>query len=222
MNRRDIGWWATASVLGVALAFHFGLVLLSLLPLNPLSYSAQDLIAAYIHPLFSQNWSLFAPDPISADNAAYVRGYYHEGARELMTPWIDFTDPMLDRVRLNRFTPLNLMVTVSSKAMTSLYTETGIIEADASHREALMTKWEDPSQRPRGQVVLEVAGAAALHAQYPALAFERVQLMVSISPVPRFSKRYEPHADEPTDYLVFHPSAFPKVISWFTPAGAVH
>jgi hypothetical protein len=44
--------------------------------------------------------------------------------------------------------------------------------------------------------------------------------MVSISPVPRFSKRYEPHAEEPTDYLVFHPSAFPKVISWFASPGS--
>jgi hypothetical protein len=70
--------------------------------------------------------------------------------------------------------------------------------------------------------VLEAAGAAALRAQYPALSFERVQLMVSISPVPRFSQRYELNAQQPTDYLVFHPSAFPNVISWFTPAGAVH
>jgi hypothetical protein len=219
LQRRDIAWWMTAGLLGAWLVFHFGLVLLSLLPLNPLSYGVHPLIAAYVHPLFTQNWGLFAPDPVAADSAGYARGYYHDGAQEIMTPWIDFTDPLLERVRSSRVTPLNLTVTVLSKSMTSIYIETGIADADASHREALLEKWQDPNQRPRGLVVLEAAGSAALRAVYPALNFERVQVMVSITPVPRFSKRYEPQA-EPTDYLVFRPSDFPNVISWFAPAGS--
>ena len=220
MKRRDIAWWATAAMVGLGMVFHFGLVLLSLLPLNPLSYGVHGLIASYIHPVFTQNWGLFAPNPVSADSAAYARGYYHDGAREITTPWFDFTDPLLERVRNSRITPLNLPVTVLSKAMTSVYTETGIAEADASHREALMAGWDDPAKRPRGLVVLEAAGSAALRAAYPDIKMERVQIMMSLRPVPRFSRRYDSHAEEPTDYLVFRPSAFPNVISWFAPASS--
>ena len=220
LQRRDITWWGLASLLALGLVFHFGMVLLSLLPLNPLSYGAHDLIDAYIYPLFAQNWGLFAPNPVSADTVGYARGYYHDGARESTTAWIDFTGPLLDRVRSSRLSPMNLPVTVLSKAMGSTYTETGITDTDASHREVMMAKWEDPGRRPRGWVVLEAAGAAALCALYPKTKFERIQVMINIRPVPRFSKRYDPKAEEPNDYLVFHPSMFPTVISWFAPTAS--
>ena len=216
MNRRDAIWWAGALALGLALAAHFSLIVLSILPMNPLSYRCSRAIAAYVDPVFLQRWSLFAPDPIDADNAAFARGYYHDGAPEIVTPWVDFTDPVLERVRALPITPLNLTVTVLSKAMGSIYTETGIVAATPADRDAMLKRWEDPTQQPRGLVVLETAGAAALRAAYPQFKFERVQIMLSIRSVPPFTKRFDPHAMQEPQYLTMDAAPFPNVIPWFS------
>ena len=216
MNRHDAIWWVTAVALGLALAAHFSLIALSILPLNPLSYRCSRAVAAYVDPLFFQRWSLFAPDPIDADNSAFARGYYHDGARELLTPWIDFTDPILERVRALPVTPLNLTVTVLSKATGSIFTETGIAAASPADRDAMLKRWEDPASQPRGLVVLEAAGAAALRSAYPELRFERVQIMLSIRTVPPFTRRYDPHATGEPQYLTLDAAPFPNVIPWFS------
>jgi hypothetical protein len=216
MNRHEATWWVSAVALALALAVHFSLIVLSILPMNPLSYRCDRAITAYVYPLFFQRWSLFAPDPIDADNTTFARGYYHDGSRELITPWVDLTDPILERVRALPITPLNLTVTVLSKATGSIFTETGIVAANPAERDALLKRWEDPAQQPRGLVVLEAGGAAALRAAYPALKFERVQIMISTRMVPPFTKRYDPHAAEEPQYLTLDAAPFPNVIPWFS------
>ncbi len=201
-------------MLAAAIFCHFSFVVLSLLPLNPLSYALGDVLAAYVLPFFAQNWKLFAPEPVSSDSAAYARAIYHERGEERTTPWIDFTDPVLDAVRRNPVSPLNFRLTVMSKAMAGVFGEAGLAAADAVQREKLMDEWVDPVRMPRGLVVLEAAGSAVLRAAYPGIAFEHVQVMMSSHPVPRFSKRYDSQVKQPTDYFVFRPSAFPTVVSW--------
>jgi hypothetical protein len=216
MNRHEATWWVTAIALAVALAVHFSLIVLSILPLNPLSYRCDRAVTAYVDPLFFQRWSLFAPDPIDADNTVFARAYYHDGARELITPWVDLTDPVLERVRALPVTPLNLTVTVLSKATASIFTETGIVGANSAARDAMLKRWEDPAQQPRGLVVLEAAGAAALRGTYPELKFERVQIMISTRMVAPFTKRFDPHAAGEPQYLTLDAAPFPNVIPWFS------
>jgi hypothetical protein len=117
---RDIAWWATASVLGVGLVFHFGprattLTTASQPSLIWRSWTDRGLRRSDIHP----DGGLFAPDPISADCAAYARGYYHDGAAGDR----DVTDRLhrsVPRQGMSRITPPNL-------------TMTGLVEGDDEH-----------------------------------------------------------------------------------------
>jgi len=91
------------------LIFHFGLTVAYVLPPNPASTAWQRLLDATIGRYYSQNWQLFAPDPLAQNYALYVRplteaqaagvsgqGLPHDG-------WFDITNPVLVHFQQNRF-----------------------------------------------------------------------------------------------------------------------
>jgi len=79
---------------GVAAAFvglHMLAVTLAAIPTNPVS-DALDPQLDYLRPFFTQNWRLFAPNPIDDDKSLLVQGAYLDDGGELRaTPWINWT-----------------------------------------------------------------------------------------------------------------------------------
>ncbi|HUI25390.1 MAG TPA: DUF5819 family protein [Candidatus Kryptonia bacterium] len=211
---RRILWRVTAGALIGWVTAHFTLVVLSLLPLNPIAHAWRGAIDAYVNPVFGQAWTLFSPVPVASDTSAYVRGFYRAGDVEQTTAWVGFTDPLIAAVQRNRLTPLNFPLTVFSKAMASAASLPELFDGDADARERRLDEWTDDAKRPRGLVVLEAGGAAALAAAYPTQQFLRVQVMLAIRPVPRFSEREASATELPTDYVVFRSVAFPAVARW--------
>jgi hypothetical protein len=86
-----------------ALAFHFGMTLLYLTPINPIKMAAERPIAAYMLPWFEQRWELFAPSP--ANMSRYLLVACRTGESEADPPWHDVTSPLLEAKYAYRVTP---------------------------------------------------------------------------------------------------------------------
>lgn len=77
---------------------HLASVTLEALPPNRYSEAVQDR-TAYVDPYFSQNWRLFAPNPIAEDRSLLFQGAYVDAdGNPALTPWIDWTAVELDLV----------------------------------------------------------------------------------------------------------------------------
>ncbi len=91
-----------SSFIAVAIAI-FGLHLVSVtlaaLPPNRYSDAVQGQ-TAYLDPYFTQNWRLFAPNPISEDrNLLFQGAYLRADGTPATTDWVDWTEVELDLVR---------------------------------------------------------------------------------------------------------------------------
>ena len=64
---------ATSLLLAGALVTHLVMTFLSLAPVNALRVANSKTIDSYLQPEFTQNWRLFAPDPLQRNVAVGVR-----------------------------------------------------------------------------------------------------------------------------------------------------
>lgn len=93
----------------VWLVVHFTLTALYVMPLNPVKMAIQPLLNATIGTYFAQDWSLFAPDPLSSTFTLLARPLTRaEAAASPATGlptagWQDLTMPCWDRFQQNRF-----------------------------------------------------------------------------------------------------------------------
>lgn len=71
-----------------------------------------------MNPLFTQNWKLFAPNPVSKNNTFFVRSKFSDGEE---TDWIDITSHMIDQNFKNRFSPYNRLVRIQRGVFNSLF-----------------------------------------------------------------------------------------------------
>ena len=96
---RDHRWTVTAVTVVVSafLVFHFSLTGLYLLPLNPVKLAFGRYLSAYVDPLFTQNWHLFAPDPVNSSFS--VIGKCRTGDAE--SAWLDVTHGTVERLKSN-------------------------------------------------------------------------------------------------------------------------
>ncbi|MDQ3157773.1 MAG: DUF5819 family protein [Actinomycetota bacterium] len=82
----------------VAIAvFQIFSVTFAALPTNKVSARLSS-TTEYLNPYFTQNWRLFAPNPIAEDNALWFRGEYVADGQTRTTDWIDWTSVELDLV----------------------------------------------------------------------------------------------------------------------------
>lgn len=124
------------SILGICLAIllivHFGITFLYLTPNNPLRSKHWKMISGYMYPYFSQNWYLFAPNPVNQHQNLQIKLKVRtkEGAVQ-ETKWIDITKPMLKKLYANRFSPHQRIYEFQSSAMhTYVYDEEDRNEAE--------------------------------------------------------------------------------------------
>jgi hypothetical protein len=93
-------WWRLGAVLAVVLLALTHVVAVTLASLPPNRYSEHSTsFTSYLNPYFSQNWRLFAPNPISSDRNIRFQGAYRAADGSVKTTdWVDWTDVELDLV----------------------------------------------------------------------------------------------------------------------------
>lgn len=110
------------------LVVHFTLTVLYVTPLNPVKMQLQPLLDATIGTYFPQNWSLFAPNPLSSDQALLVRpltaSEFAKAADEGLPPdgWYDLSTPFWARFQQNRFSAYDRLIRAQSNAIRSYLT----------------------------------------------------------------------------------------------------
>ena len=122
MSKREARTVAAVScVLLVLLAWHFAMTFLLLAPPNPISLRHAGLVETYMFPLFRQNWSLFAPNPIDEDQGLLVRAKLRPVAqgRPEVTNYVDITSSAIREAQARRLWP-NRRARLTSGALQQL------------------------------------------------------------------------------------------------------
>src|SRR5690606_34073985 len=65
----------------------------------------QEVLSAYMLPMFGQSWSVFAPEPINGDYHFNVRAVIDTDGEEITTGWVSATDVELSTIQYNLFPP---------------------------------------------------------------------------------------------------------------------
>ena len=77
------------------------LVMVTFAAIPPNRYSDKlESTSSYLDPYFTQNWRLFAPNPVSADRSLEFQFAYRDEAGDVVqSDWVDWTSVELDLVR---------------------------------------------------------------------------------------------------------------------------
>lgn len=105
-----------AGVLCVAFICHFAVTLIYNTPSNPVKAKYNKQISSYIDPVFTQNWRLFAPEPVTRNNKFFVKAEIITNNGIRTTEWIDIVDYMIKKNQDNRFTPYNHLLRIPRSA----------------------------------------------------------------------------------------------------------
>ncbi|MBD8605690.1 hypothetical protein IFT73_02380 [Aeromicrobium sp. CFBP 8757] len=90
---------AFIAVVVTIVGLHLVAVTLAALPPNRYSDAARGQ-TSYLDPYFTQNWRLFAPNPISEDRSLLFQAAYTDAdGDQVRTGWVDWTAVELDLVR---------------------------------------------------------------------------------------------------------------------------
>lgn len=191
-----------AGLLVVVLGLHFGLTLVYLLPLNPITLRLAPLVDGYMTPFFAQDWHLFAPEPINETRMLLVacRVRLADG-RMVETAWEDISTPLWAMQARERFSPASWLVRLQMHAIQRFFAPGQLLPGlERSH--AL----EDPTvqqladtlhklERARQVLptrVLARLGAAYCDRWYGTGQTVAMRMRLAILRFPRFSQRQMP------------------------------
>lgn len=97
---------------------HFLLTILYVLPLNPIKVRLKPLLDSTIGTLFSQNWSLFAPNPLSQDYVMLIHPLKNNSIDEIESKgWYNLSSPLWKRFQDNRFSAYDRLARSQSNAL---------------------------------------------------------------------------------------------------------
>jgi hypothetical protein len=189
------------------LPVHFFLTIVYIMPLTPLKIALQPVLARTIGRYVSQNWSLFAPNPVSANQALLVKcltkpeielgpetGVSDEG-------WHDLSAPLWRAFQNNRFTAYERLGRPQSNAIRN-YLSGGL--ALAPWEEACQKEDRDAcqffqerlnlSREDATTLLRKVASSFCKGLTTDGADFEGVAIKIKEVQVRKWSKRYENNA----------------------------
>ena len=179
----------------VAPAGYFVLAFLYLAPPNPVKLAHLHTINALINPLFSQNWHLFAPNPIRRN---YVLTTRCELRRAGVTKWHDLTQPMVVQLQRNRNSPAIRLLRLQQNAIRATLGARPeewrplICSRDPQHP---ICRGQDPTSRLGRDLGLTILRKIAQESCTEEAAddhVQAVQIRIIVHDPPPWSERYAP------------------------------
>lgn len=93
------------------------------MPMNPIKVRMLPLLDSTIGTFFAQNWSLFAPNPVSQDFMLLVQPLQDSTRSRLKdNQWFNLSSPYWDRFHSNRFSAYDRLARSQSSALRSAMT----------------------------------------------------------------------------------------------------
>lgn len=195
--------WA---IIGLAACLSIAYVantLLYLTPPNPVKARFLLTITRLAHPLFVQNWHLFAPDPVRLNHVLTIRCR----TGEVVTPWHDVTSPMLERHHRSRTSPMSRLLRVHQNAIRFYLgwtpDEWRSLICKREPRAAVCRRdhLEAEQLHEAGAYLLRRVATFTCDGLVGAGRTQAVQLRVLIHQPPPWSGRHRPDADGQTRYI---------------------
>ena len=93
-------------LLSFLLFIHFSIVALTVCPDNPITHIHKIALHAYVDPFFTQNWSLFAPNPVSTNQTLQVRFVSYAKGDSVQTEWSDLKESLIKQRAKDFWSPL--------------------------------------------------------------------------------------------------------------------
>jgi hypothetical protein len=166
---------------------HFGLIAFSVVPEQAVPRPVERVSSGYADPLFRQEWSLFAPDPIDGDVQIFVRA--RPQGTDTWTEWTDIYGPIRDEVRARPFSP-RAFVRVNLLRSALVPIKVMFFDNDTlSERQEVFLEWQQPESRPAELTSLDRTASAAMAERFPDLDLEAVQTRLVLTLAPRERQR---------------------------------
>jgi hypothetical protein len=197
--------WLAATVKAVALAWlicHAALTAIYVSPSNPIRLETEGYVVPVMSPLFSQNWSFFAPDPLDSDEALLTRCLTSSeaaAARNGSVPtegWYDLSTPFWERFQRNRLTAYDRLIRPQSAALRNLLgypieMESWVKACNASSKEACKRLEDEmkPLQERSKLLLTQVASGFCKDIATDLESFTDAAIRVRITPPVPWSQR---------------------------------
>jgi len=168
---------------GLTLVAAFGAMAMVLAgPLTPIKFDVGG-AAALLNPYFSQNWQLFAPDPVSDERGVIARLRCGGEA----TGWKDITSRAIVRTQASRFFPPRESRIVSN-AVLQRFTQDDLTERLSEKHKAELAQ-PDPGVQLEAERVLARYAALTVGCGQEGQQPTAVQLRYVTRPLPPWSQR---------------------------------
>ncbi|MEU2112994.1 DUF5819 family protein [Streptomyces sp. NPDC019507] len=182
-----------AALLGV----YFALAAFSQAPLSPAKIRYGDQANTVLSPYFTQDWLLFAPEPLADDRGILARASCPDGTR---TPFYDVTNPYVERTQKDRFFPSRMSRLVSGGMQSMENTDPFLnrVRQQEAERDKPVLPPLPFEERSRESAVRFLARYSLT--QMPGACDgkpEKVQVRLYVHEFRPWSKRNDPEAKEP-------------------------
>lgn len=193
---------------------HFLITFLWNAPSNPIREAVNGQVTGYIQPFFQQNWSLFAPNPINAQEEVWVRARLvgPQTGAVAITEWVSATQLEWTIVRHNPAPArVNRLSSNLSRRINTAWNELTAEQRDIVAQDHLdMTDWrplaDDLIEAQGGQASSRIASMVRVDRVATGYATQlaealwgknvvAVQFQLRRTPVPRWEERNEPTPD---------------------------
>lgn len=191
--------------LALALVFHFFMTALYLMPLSAPGLAARPAVVAYMEPVFTQRWSLFAPEPPLHDRR-FDYDCRIDDQRSL--GWVTRSANLIDQHARVRLGPANFLRRLEGVAIASaIGLQDPVLEALYASREAAPPEAQETIDRA---IAAAAAGRVSgsrfgyqLAARYCredlGIAPLAVKYRITTRRILPFSKRHQPESREPAE-----------------------
>ncbi|WP_025151108.1 DUF5819 family protein [Bacillus sp. H1a] len=195
--------------LSTILLIHFCIIMLSVMPPNPIFTKHKKLIDSYTSPVFSQNWHLFAPNPITKNYTVYIQAKV-EGKKSnefVTTDWIDTSTPLVLENKRNPISPINRLVRIPTGVQDQMHIQDETFIKYINKKENTdndkMLKEIEKNVDERGQEILQRFGNSMATKYISDAKIKEVRVKWIIEdPVP-FSKKDDKNYKTKTSAITF-------------------
>ncbi|GAB3802707.1 DUF5819 family protein [Virgibacillus kimchii] len=195
--------------------FHFSMVFLHAAPINPVKTSNLSTIERYIYPFFSQNWQLFAPDPVNVNTNILVQYKTQDGE---VSDWHNISKMLINANRKNPISAYSKASRIPTGIYHGVFSENELISEysdtvdNTEFKENVDTEKIEDRKKKQVDILYRFVSSSI-----PLISDAEIKevntRIVNINPVP-FSERFNKNYEVESEYVEFGWRSYTQVTSF--------